>query len=296
LFQRAIDESGAFGALLKSPTEAMAEATGQAFANKVGCTNQSASCLRSLSVQQILANQQGFTLQPVVDGTLLPSSLDTAFRSGQFNRVPVIDGTNRDELRWSVAFTYDLAGAPLTAAQYQSYITATYRQNAALVSAKYPLSNFPSPDVALATLQTDAGVACSARVTDQWLSRYTPTYAYEFADRNAPTYLPPVSFPVGAGHTTEIQFLFPLYHGGQGIVHPLSPAEQVLSDRMVSYWTRFAWSGNPNSTATPFWPRYDPGTDIFQFLLAPDPLPSADFAAEHNCGFWNELLNLTTTH
>ena len=36
-----------------------------------------------------------------------------------------------------------------------------------------------------------------------------PTYAYEFNDENAPElFLPPVGFPYGAAHASEIQYLF----------------------------------------------------------------------------------------
>jgi hypothetical protein len=38
-----------------------------------------------------------------------------------------------------------------------------------------------------------------------------PTFAYEFNDENAPErYLPPVSFPYGAAHESEVQYLFGL--------------------------------------------------------------------------------------
>jgi para-nitrobenzyl esterase len=38
-----------------------------------------------------------------------------------------------------------------------------------------------------------------------------PTFAYEFNDENAPQrYLPPVSFPYGAAHQSELQYLFDL--------------------------------------------------------------------------------------
>lgn len=291
LFQRAIDESGAFASLLKSRSEATAEASGQAFAAKVGCADQSAACLRSLSVEQILANQGGFSTQPVIDGTLLPESLDTAFSTGRFNRVPTINGTNRDEYRWIVGQGFDLAGGPETAAGYQSFLSTTYGAYADLVAAQYPLGSYPSPDLALATLETDADVACSAEIVDDWLSMYVPTYAYEFHDPNPPIYLPPISFPWGASHTTELQFLFPGYHGGQqGLQHALSPEEKALSDRMVQYWTDFAWSGNPNSPLAPLWPRYFPQIERVQFLTPPNPMSSLSFAREHKCRFWNSLL------
>ena len=36
-----------------------------------------------------------------------------------------------------------------------------------------------------------------------------PTYAYEFNDENAPElFLPPVGFPYGAAHASELPYLF----------------------------------------------------------------------------------------
>ncbi len=55
LFHRAIVESGAYELTL--PTMADTESQGLAFATSVGCGNQTAECLRSISVETILANQ-----------------------------------------------------------------------------------------------------------------------------------------------------------------------------------------------------------------------------------------------
>src|SRR5262249_48666182 len=62
-------------------------------------------CLRALPVTTILANQatvfpNGFV--PTVDGKVLTQSVGAAFASGQFNRVPVIEGSNHDECRYFV--------------------------------------------------------------------------------------------------------------------------------------------------------------------------------------------------
>ena len=293
LFQRAIIESGAFATFLKTTsasTEASAEASGEAFAAKAGCPDQTAACLRSLPVAQIIANQGTAAFLPTIDGTLLPGSIDTAFSTGNFTRVPIIDGSNLNEFRWIVGLSFDLAGGPATAADYQAFISGSFGTSASRVSEKYPLSNYQSPDLALAAIETDSNVSCSAEIVDDWLATYVPTYAYEFHDPNPPIGQPPISFPWGASHTTELQFLFPLFHGGTGTTHTLSPEEEILSDRMVRYWTDFAWGGNPNSPVAPYWPRYLQQVENVQYLLPPNPTPSLQFAREHKCRFWNSLL------
>jgi len=95
LFRRAIVQSGAYG--LSLLTLADEESHGVAFAISVGCKDQSARCLRSKSVKKILGNWGLFDSNANVDGKLLPQSLDTAFATGQFNHVPLMQGTNHDE-------------------------------------------------------------------------------------------------------------------------------------------------------------------------------------------------------
>ena len=71
--QHAIVESGTYA--LTQASRPSAESAGAAFAAKVGCTTNTAACLRSVPVATLLANQNTGTTgyQPNVDGTLLPS-------------------------------------------------------------------------------------------------------------------------------------------------------------------------------------------------------------------------------
>jgi para-nitrobenzyl esterase len=118
------------------------EAHGENFAASVGCNDQSARCLRSKSVEEILANWGFFESSLNVDGKVLPQSPDTAFATGQFNRVPLMNGTNHDEWRF---FT-----DPITADEYPSVVESMVGPDAApLVLAEYPLDNFDSPALAV---------------------------------------------------------------------------------------------------------------------------------------------------
>jgi para-nitrobenzyl esterase len=285
LFARAIVESGAYD--LTQASLATAETAGEAFAAKAGCSSQTAACLRSLPVSTILGNENAAGYQPDIDGLVLTQSLKTAFASGQFNRVPVINGSNHDEWRLFVALD-ELTGAPVTAANYQSMIATTlgvFPAAAAAIAAQYPLSAFPSPAVALGAVGTDAIFACPALTVDQLVSKYVPTHAYEFNDENAPErFLPPVSFPYGAAHASEIQYLFDL----PTAVFPgaLSAPQQQLAQTMKRYWTNFARRGFPFSLGTPRWPRYDNATALVQSLIPPRPQVETGFATEHDCAFW----------
>src|SRR5690349_6433505 len=96
LFRRAIVQSGA---VFAQPTLQAAEALGQHSADALGCSDQTAACLRALSVDDVLANQPSGlqTTSPVIDGVVLPLPLRDAFQNGAFNRVPVMQGSNHDE-------------------------------------------------------------------------------------------------------------------------------------------------------------------------------------------------------
>src|SRR5207248_33502 len=78
-----------------------AETPGSNFAIAVGCSDQTAACLRAVPVDQVLANWgTGLTsTTPVIDGVVIPEPLRNAFASGHFNRVPIIEGSNHDEFR-----------------------------------------------------------------------------------------------------------------------------------------------------------------------------------------------------
>ena len=120
-----------------------------------------------------------------------------------------------------------------------------------------------------------------------------PLYAYEFADRNAPWYFPSLNFPHGAAHTIDIQFLFPDWHGGPlGILHKLSPQERVLSGQLVTAWTNFMYTGNPNLKGDQPWPRYTKNSQIYLSQNVPrsSAIAAAEFAAAHKCAFWDTVL------
>jgi para-nitrobenzyl esterase len=288
LFERAIVESGSYN--LTQASLSSAEAAGEAFAARAGCTSQTAACLRSLPVSAILANQSAAGYTPNINTEVLPETLKSAFATGTFNRVPIINGTNRDEWRLFVALS-ELEGNPVTASNYQSMISSTLGVSpavAAVIAAKYPLSAFPSPSIALGAVGTDAIFACPALAIDQSVSRFVPTFAYEFNDENAPeNFLPPVSFPYGAAHASEIQYLMDLPTAA--FPGTLSAQQQQLAATMKGYWTNFATRGFPSSFGTQFWPLFNNLTRKMQSLAPPTPQIETGFPAAHNCAFWAAL-------
>lgn len=304
LFHSAIVQSGTWYAL-EQPALAQAEVVGTNFAKAVGCNQPNPTdvlvCLRGLSVPTILANQalsfvRSFPF-PNVDGKVLTQSIGPALASGQFNRVPLMNGTTRDEQNLFVAMDYDLAAGPITAATYLAAIaalTGTSTQ-AALVASRYPVpAQFPSFDQGAAAAATDAQDACTARFVDQLASSFVPTFAYEFNDQKAPqNFLPAVTFPYGAYHSAEDQYIFPVANPlGYGLnlaQTPLDADQQRLSDRMVDYWTEFARSGDPAGSGQSHWPRFHRDHQVWLSLVPPTPVTETNFATVHQCDFWDGL-------
>jgi para-nitrobenzyl esterase len=283
LFAKAIIESGGYAQYPISL--ASAEAMGQAFAAKVGCTSNTAECLRNLPVSTILANQDQSGASADIDGLVVTEQLKTALASGNFSHVPVIDGSNHDEWRLFVALA-TFEGHPVTAANYQQTIASTLfisPQDAAIIAGQYPLSDYPSPALAMSAVGTDAVFSCPTLLLDQDMSKYTRTYAYEFSDENAPSAYPSPGFPYAATHAAELQYLFGLPTGAHGT---LSAQQLLLATAMQQEWTGFAKSGVPSAPGAAPWPRFTSASQQMLSLIPPEPVADADFSTEHHCSFW----------
>ena len=292
LFHRAIAQSGSYS--LSQPTLATAEAQGQAYATAIGCASQDAACLRSVPVATLLANQSTSpsAYLPKVDGSLLPVSIATAFGTGQFNRVPVIEGTTRNEFSLFVATSFELKGIPVIPQTYIPLISAMLSvppATAQAIASFYPLAAYPNTGTALTAVATDAAFSCNMRVAARLLSQWVPTWVYEFNDPTAPQiFLPPVSFAYGAYHGSENQYLFDMR---EAVPAPaLTPVQEQLSMSMQGYWTNFAKAADPNASGLPAWNRFQPSAsmDTFQSFNSSGPAPSTGttFGLVHKCAVW----------
>jgi para-nitrobenzyl esterase len=290
LFQRAIVQSGTF-ALNQQPL-ATAEAAGETFATAVGCPDQTAACLRSVPVANLVSNF-GVEIPGVVDGSVLTQPIGTALARGQFARVPVINGITHDEellfvaglgLTVSQGTNIPLAAPLSSSANYQADIAhalGVSPARAAGIAAEYPLSAYPSPVVAFTLLVSDASFACPALQVDRWTAaRGVPTYAYQFNDDNAPLNI--VGHGLGlATHGTELPYLFDQPNAPFPAM--LNADQQALAASMRTDWASFAGTGDPSSHALP-WPSFN-GNRVLSLV----PLQSqvtTDFAAAHHCSFW----------
>ena len=297
LFHRAIVESGAY--FLNTTPPAVAEASGQTFATALGCPDQTAACLRSVPVKMLLDSQGGGGFTGNVDNKVLTQPIGAALQSGQFNHVPVMEGSNHDEWRLFVALNFELpTGMAADSTNYAARINASFGglTLAPFIIPHYPLPSPPTPpgpSLALGAVGTDGIFACNSRTSIRRMANFVPVFAYEFNDPNPPQlFLPPDTvsgMPYGAYHASEIQYIFNLR---PALPNPpaLDADQERLSRNMVSYWGHFARRGDPNSFHTPAWQQYDRTADLFQSLIPPTPAIEATFAADHQCAFWGVLL------
>ena len=298
LFAKAIVESGSYRPTQR--TLAQAEAQGAQIAGDLGCSKSPdvAACLRAVPVENIVMAQSsnGYEYVPNLRPGLLPASILESLSAGEANDVPVLVGTNQDEWRLFVAIdTLERGGTLLTEDRYVQAIQDTLGVSqvlASTVAAVYPVADYgggvDAPSLALGALGTDAIFACNSLALAGILAGRVPTYTYEFADRDAPSLLPPIGFDLGAAHAFEIQYIF----GSEtaAMARGMTPDQIAVSNAMVGYWTAFARDGNPSSdgNAGLVWPGFSTGA-FMTFTTTTATTSAAAFAADHRCAFWAEL-------
>lgn len=264
-------------------------ADGALTAARLGCSGPPGGvmdCLRALDVRTLATPElmRRFSLVPY--GTeLLPMEPRRALEEGRFHRVPVMQGTTLDEMRIFVALTLAADPVPDEAA-YRSRLEQSFGVSAArAVEAEYPVSRYPTPAVAWATVLSDASFTCPTLRDSGALARRVATYGYRFSDREAPDFtgLPTMpELPFGASHGFELSYLFTMA--------PLAAPQRELADRMTGYWTEFARNGTPGASGvpgTPEWPRYRSPASVLSLAPGSGGIRTVDARAEHHCAVWD---------
>nr|WP_050899584.1 carboxylesterase family protein [Mycolicibacterium rhodesiae] len=287
LFNAAIVQSGPCQAQYDLPT---AERTSEKYAADAGCGDPAtvAACLRGLPPERlqtpVLYGRIG-TEQlsgPVTGTRTLPVDPMTGAARGVAANVPTMIGTTADEFTLFTALQY-IRGRAFDATHYPELLSQAFGANAGVVAQQYPPDQFGgSVPLAYSAAVTDGVFACPADRLAGSLSTNQPVYFSEFDDPGAPAPEPlhTAPFPVGAGHSLELRYLFDV-----GGAPALDPAQQRLSDEMIDYWIGFISSGSPGAG----WPAMhgDAGERI---SLQPNGnRVIADFGETHRCDFWAGL-------
>ena len=293
LFDQAVIQSGS----CPSQTPAQAQEGATAFAAGVGCTDPTtaARCLREIPVATLLDASAGFSSRFVHGTPTFPRPLRAAVESGDFARVPLLIGANRDEGR---TFSQGLVGQSREA--YEAFVRDSFGARADLVLAEYPwpgtADEFTAAYLA-GEVTTDSGLVagiggCSNRELIRAFERWTPTHAYEFAHRTGPGLTEIPGYVWGAGHAAELAYLWPSFDNGTPIAPLFDAAEQQLADEMVQYWGAFVSTGEPQVDDQLDWPRFTDRRGATLSLRAGGEsriIGDAEHDAQHHCDFWTWL-------
>lgn len=267
LFHRAILQSGA-AANVTTAADATGITTALMAALGLSPDEQGVSQLRELPASEIMGAYGAVlmshapdmaaarivpTFAPVVDGVVLPQEPLQAIRQGASSSVPVMIGTNRDEMeimrlldksiydfdddeveRRAAELFGDLSGEALTL-----YRGPERRTTENVWTAVDTDRLFLMPAIALAEAHGDAGGTT-------WLYLFTWTTT-AFGGR------------MGAVHTLEIPFVFNNFALGASPELTGGPPEHAhaLGDRMHRTWARFARHGDPTHDGIA-WAPYEP--------------------------------------
>jgi para-nitrobenzyl esterase len=271
LFHKAIGESGALfptgpGFIGRSLAES--EEQGAKFASSLGAETMAA--LRAKPAEEVL--QTALKTQPwfapTIDGNVLPESVAAIYDAGKQARVPLLAGWNADEARAGVVLGKE---KPSIATFTQMLKTRFGDGGADAVLKAYPASSDEEALESQAAFASDMFIGYG---TWKWIEEHTrtgksPVYRYSF-NREIPVATdakvngnPATAKDIGARHAGEIEYVFGTLDSMKGV--KWTDADRDLSSAMMTYWTNFAKTGNPNGRdyvrrkALPAWPRYDEG-------------------------------------
>ena len=270
--------------------DAEQRALGAAIAEELGCRSEPDAimeCLRAKTAEELLGYPAIMNIfQSYTYGSAeLPQSPPEVLAAGEFAEVPILAGNTLDEHRTFLAIRI-LTGSPIEDDQYTEVLAQAFGDHADRVAEEYPLSDFANANEAFAQVMTDRMWAQAIMRQNQLLAAKNPVYFFEFADRNPPEEFPfPPQLEPGAYHNADISYLLrsPEFEA------QLNDDQRKLSDAMIGYWSRFAWSGDPNGNGVDDWPRFDEAGHVQSLAPGEGGIGPVDYRAEHRLDFWESL-------
>lgn len=194
------------------------------------------------------------------NGVVLSSQprLEVLAWAGAWNGVPLLVGSNRDEMKLFMALD-------------PKYVARRF--------GVIPRVRDPAHYELVARYHSDAWKALAV---DELAQRVVgsgagvPVFTYRFDwDEGRSNLLVDLPQLLGAAHAVELDFLFaPVVSGAvSGLFHRgNAPGREYLGRAMRSYWAEFARSGNPGRGAggdQPLWPEWTPGDPQLMLLDSP---------------------------
>ncbi|HEX7166780.1 MAG TPA: carboxylesterase/lipase family protein [Acidimicrobiales bacterium] len=260
LFHKAIAQSGGPGGFSMS----FAERFAAELIEEAGVADVAA--LRHTPVDELLEAQERIAkrvgrlntaLAPVVDGGVLAEQALAEIRDGINRDVPLLAGTNRDEMRYFAIGDRRLTGGDEELVLRR--LSRTNRDAAAWLYETYrgireARGLDTSPFALWVAIESDRVFRVpSLRMAESQAAAGAPVYEYLF-DWESPA----VGGLLKSCHALEIAFaLGNLDKPAMDVFCGSGPEAEQLSQTMMGAWLAFAHTGDPSTDATGTWPRYD---------------------------------------
>jgi para-nitrobenzyl esterase len=266
LFRRIVGMSGSMlgGAIQSNPTLATAEAQGLKLQQALKVT--SLEEMRAISSDKVFAAAQAAGIQsgPIVDGYLLPESVDSIFKQGKQIDVPLLTGSTANDIG-----TTPPIRAAITTEQFRTLAVQMYGSASAELLQLCPAQDDPEARREAEQIGENSGFAISARewARAQVKTGKQPAYLYLFT--RVHPFTPGVTFSdldpatAGAYHTSDVPYWLGTYNAFNLIrrTRDWTTWDRELSNDMQDVIVEFAKTGNP-STSTVKFTAYDPANEV----------------------------------
>jgi para-nitrobenzyl esterase len=290
LFSRALLESGSD---IRHNLET-AEKVGGDFTISAKCSDATdiAACLRALDKNEVMRITSTFlhgkgaqlVFAPYVDGKIIPDYPIRSLQSGNYNHVPVVIGTNSDEM--TVLGLPIIKEKPFFARKdYEEMVNQEFGAElgkkiidfygAPVDKTSFGLlSDVVADNIFHCPTQQIAEILSINQPGQVWRYLFTHAFHLDFAR------------VLGAGHALELAYVFHNFAPWYSVKAP-NYSELELSDQIGGYWTRFAATGNPNGGRALEWPAY--ARDA-KYLELETPIAERSGFRNEACEFWRRVM------
>ncbi|HSD57743.1 MAG TPA: carboxylesterase/lipase family protein [Methanotrichaceae archaeon] len=247
LFKRSIAESGAPNLCHSKESAALVASKFLKLAQVKDVEGlRSLTPFQLMDVQEKLLKQSGLSASnlfaPVIDGRLLPQDPFKALENGAAKEIPLLLGTNKDEVRLWLIYQGLLAHAPpLALLAIFPNSREVFGSRMVEVLARYRLSRLLArPGDVTLEVATDAEFWIPQVRLAEIQSRYAPTWMYRF---DWPS--PAKNGELGACHALELPFVFHNFHTPQAAHMVGQSPPSSLAERIQGAWIAFVRTGEP---------------------------------------------------
>ena len=267
LFKRGIIQSGAYNLYNWSSKDK---------AQKLGVKTQTVlnapdlETMKTLSAESLLSASisLNYPYKPSIDGELIPNNVAQLLEEGSFNNVDLMIGSNKNE-------DYMYIDEAITENDINQLIEKYYpeHQNQLL-----SLLDLEDPRLAMDHLTTNQQTLCPSIFIARSLAKNgNNVYQYHF------TRMREGSEKILSYHGAEIPYVFNTHDEWL----PTNNIDKKLTEAMMSYWTQFAKTGNPNSSEHPNWSEFGKAAN---FLILDEQIKVSKGLEEDICNITNQQL------